>query len=242
MYAICRSYNNPKLIGLLENLRNLPGIDGLIVPVNSDRDGDPSGNFGFSTRLCLEEASGFEDLKYLPIPERKYGWSKALNRALGHLPPREKCVLIVSTEVRLTPLQLSELQEAALSPSSSCGYALFRNRDEESYQFPRNTCLVWNLSGLKSGLPDGVTFNESLDSRNGMEDVELALRLFEQTGGFPMIGARDVVLEARTAGEEFSRKVAAESRAIKEIFKRFPPEVVERFCVHTKSQNRKRLM
>ncbi|MEW4490075.1 hypothetical protein AB1L42_18470 [Thalassoglobus sp. JC818] len=242
MYAICRSYNNPKIVGLLESLRSLPEINGLIVPVNSDRDGAPSGTSGFSTRAYLQETSGFENLKCLPIPDQDYGWSKALNVALAHVPPRETYVLIISTEIRLTSVQFTGMCAAAAPPSASCGYVLFQDREETCFQFPRNTCLVWKLSLLKSIVKNGIIFDELLDSRSGMEDVELALRLMEQSDVVPMLGARDVRLEARTTASEFARKVAAENQAIEEIFERFPAETVERFRHHIRAENQKRLM
>jgi hypothetical protein len=227
MHAILRSFNDPRVTEIIDSLEATGQVSDVWVAINSEVD-------RVDTAKLLRSYAG--GLNVTPVPLENYGWSKALNTCLRMLmekAPGNDRVLIISNQVNFTAREVKDLAHAAAANEASCGYALFSERREPTYLMPRNTFIVWK----QSVFTEVGMFDESLDEDTGMEDVDLALRIYERRGALPFLGARNVSLELNRH-LDFAEKLEWEKRGVEKIEKRFAPELVENFLRHIASQNK----
>lgn len=229
MYAILRTYNTEKILETINNLQKTKFIKQFFVIINANKD-------YLNTPKLISE---YYDQKYvLPIPIDNYGWAKALNSGIRSLPTlknKKELVLVVSNEIQINKNELSLLKQKAVSNNASCGYSLFKSRDEPTYRVPRNTYIVWQRQIFEEvGL-----FDESLDDSTGMEDYEMVLRSYANNRRLPFLGAKNVDLKLRIE-TNLEKKLEWELRGIKIIEKNYPNNLIDKIKLHLEQQNKEK--
>ena len=153
-----------------------------------------------------------------------YGWARALNAGVRAISAEPGAfVLAISHEVHVHRHHIDALVDASGS-GVSCAYASFQARRSASYRMPRNTFCMWPCRTL---LEEGL-FDERLDERGGMEDYDLALRLFAHRGLVPRLAARGVVLDRPDPSAHLD-KCRREAAAMRQIESRHGAAVVSAF-------------
>lgn len=168
--AILRAYNDKRIFKLIENINPYVHHFNIVININKDKN--------------LESALRSNPLseKITPLPIRNYGWSKALNAGIKEVPKESDLVLCISNGVEfLESDNFNSLSREASKPENSCSFPTYKDRNEFAWKIPRNTCTFWN----KKVFEEIGYFNESLDSGEGMEDYELALRAYIEKGLTP---------------------------------------------------------
>src|SRR3989344_1269889 len=176
--ALLRAYNNPLVVDLIRSIADEGIVDDFVVVINADKD-------TIGTKDLLSQAAYASRVKALPI--NNYGWSRALNAGLAAMPEiaiGNELVLCISNEVIITRNQFEENKKVLFGHEGALmSYVLFKDRHEQSYCLPRNTCGLWKRTGLAE-LGD---FCEDLDKKQGMEDVEMVLRGYRHKKWLPCV-------------------------------------------------------
>jgi hypothetical protein len=218
IHAVLRTYNNEAVFRLIRELGAIEEISDIYVVINQKED-------KIETARRVGEITLKQKIRCVSLTD--YGWSKALNAAIGKIAENRfptDFLLCVSNEVRAAQEHVKNLLSAARLPASSCGYALFADVNKPSFSIPRNTFCIWKLAIFKKiGL-----FDERLDRCGGMEDFDFSLRAYQELGLIPVLGAKRVRIDLPPKNV-FEKKAKSESAAMSMILKRYPEALVQQF-------------
>ncbi|MEK6905085.1 MAG: hypothetical protein AABX24_01665 [Nanoarchaeota archaeon] len=224
--ALLRAYNNPLVVDLIRNIADENIVDDFVVVINADKD-------TIGTKDLLSQSVYASRVKALPI--NNYGWSRALNAGLAAMPEMvngNELVLCISNEVSLARREFEDNQRVLFSHDEALmSYVLFKGRDEPSYCLPRNTCGLWKRARLLE-LGD---FLEELDQKQGMEDVEMVLRGYQQGKWLPYLGATDLSI---TVKQDVETKTKKEWETIMGINQLYTPETLKAVYSHIQAENK----
>jgi len=199
--VILRTFNNPDILNILQQLQNIKNIDKTIVIINKLKDKIDSKN------LIL---SKYPKVKIVELVN--YGWSKALNAGIkiSLNNKSSKYILIVSNEVKIKQSYIDELIKMhQLYSNISASYMQFKDRDEFNYKIPRNTAILWKKEIFtKVGF-----FNENLDTKGGMEDFELILRAYKRLNLIPYLIEQKTTIDIKSK-KQLQKKLKNELSSI----------------------------